>query len=47
MIYMNVTLDLLYSGHAVLFLLLCNLGSKRRHKAATYNCVPQRIERRG
>ena len=29
------------SGHTVLFLCLCDLGSKERHKAATPNCVPQ------
>ena len=31
--------------HVVLFLRLCDLGSKERHKATTRNCVPQRIER--
>ena len=40
MIYMNVTLDLLYLGHAVLFLHLCDLGRKAHHKATTPNCIP-------
>ncbi len=31
--------------HVVLFLRLCDLGSKERHKATTHNCVPQRIGR--
>ena len=30
-------------GHTVLFLCLCDLGNKERHKAATPNCVSQRI----
>ena len=29
------------SGHAVLFLGLCDLGNKERHKASTRNCAPQ------
>ena len=28
--------------HTVLFLYLYNLGSKKHHKAATRNCIPQR-----
>ena len=31
--------------HVVLFLCLCDLGSKERHKAATRNCVPQGMGR--
>ena len=28
-------------GYVTVFLCLCDLGSKRRHKATTSNCVPQ------
>ena len=31
--------------HVVLFLRLCDLGSKERHKAATRNCAPQGMGR--
>ena len=31
--------------HVVLFLCLCDLGNKERHKAATCNCVPQGMGR--
>ena len=32
-------------GYVTVFLCLCNLGSKERHKAATRNCAPQGMGR--